>query len=115
MVANTTLVGGNGRIAAWAPARPQPGTGSFLSVIGIGIDVGSLSLPPYQIPPVLNDFWIYPTLGVMDFRIHDPFNGLAEWVFTGVPPYALTFTMQMVTLDTLNSVIFTSNTALFSI
>jgi hypothetical protein len=114
MVANTTLVGGNGRIASWAPARPLPGSGTFISVIGIGIDVGSLSLPPYQIPPVINDFWIYPTLGVTDIRIHDPYNGRAEWVFNNTPLFNMTLTMQMVTLDTLNSQIHASNTALFN-
>jgi hypothetical protein len=111
MLANTDLTSGSGRIAAWTPARPRPGSGSFLSVVGLGIDVGTLSIPPYQIAGVTNSIWIVTSLGITDVRTHDQYTGLAEWVFPAVPPLNTVLTMQLVTLDTGQNTIFASNTA----
>jgi hypothetical protein len=80
--ANTNLTSGSGRISAFAPISPTLST-TYISVVAIGA-----AAPPYQIPPVQGDILVFPTVGVTDIRIHDPSTGLAEWVFTNVPPLA---------------------------
>jgi hypothetical protein len=107
MIANTDLRPGSGRVAAWAPARPLPGSMPFVSIVGIG----SLA-PPYPIPPVINDIWIFPNVGVLPIRYHDQYTGLAEWVFSSVPLFNVTWQMQLITLDAATSTFFASNTAL---
>jgi hypothetical protein len=79
----------------------------FVSIVGIG----SLA-PPYPIPPVINDIWIFPNVGVLPIRYHDQYTGLAEWVFSSVPLFNVTWQMQLITLDAATSTFFASNTAL---
>lgn len=107
---NTDLPAGNGsgRILAAAPSRPTAvGLGTFWSVVGIG----TLAPAPYQVPPVIGDIDIFPTLGLLDLRIHDNPTGLAEWVFNGVPVINASFAMQLITLDTSTSQIYAGNSA----
>jgi len=115
MLANATITGGTVRIPAWAPARPQSGSGIFLSVVAIGINVGWLSLPPYPLPPVVNDLYVFQTLGILDFRIHDQFTGLAEWAFPVPPMNPAIFDMQLITLDGNANSILASNTAILTL
>jgi hypothetical protein len=111
MIANTTRdANGIMRVPAWAPVRPQAGTGAFLSVVGLGENVGISGNLPYALPPVINDLHVFLTVGYLDLRIHDPYTGLAEWAFL-TPHFNLTFEMQLVTLDTASLTIMASNTA----
>jgi hypothetical protein len=111
MIANSDLTSGSGSIVAWSPVRPVTGSGVFISVVGIGIDVTSVGAPPYQLPPVMNDIWIFPNVGVLPIAFHDQYNGIAEWPLTGVPALNLTFAMQLVTFDGATGNIMASNTS----
>lgn len=102
-VANCDLTGGSGRITAFGPIG-QPV--QFLSVVGIGI-----TAPPYQVPPVIGNVLIFPTIGVLDVRVHDHFTGLAEWIFPSVPVLNQTFDMQVITLDGVNAQVYAGNVA----
>lgn len=102
-VVNTDLTSGSGRLTAYSPISPTFAT-VYISVVAIGIPA-----PAYQIPPVIGDILLFPTVGVTDIRIHDANTGLAEWVFTGVPPLASSFVTQVITLG--GGSIYAGNTA----
>jgi hypothetical protein len=104
-LANADLRSGSGRIAAFAPFRPFSST-SFLSVVGIGVPA-----PAYQIPPVLGDILIFPTIGLLNSAFHDGSTGLAEWSFVNVPPLNLTLSMQLITFDVARVAILAGNVA----
>jgi hypothetical protein len=110
LLANADFRSGGGRIVAWAPVRPQ-GNGLFFSAVIAGVDVVSLNIPPYQLPPVSNDLWVFDTLGVTGIGLHDPYSGIAEWVYSGLTPLNATFQMQVVSLDFATNLIFASNQA----
>jgi len=109
MLANCDLTSGSGRIVAWAPVRPLPGSGVYISIVGIGQMV-----PPgleYQVPPVLGNLHILLTVGITPIAFHDQYGGGAEWLFSNVPPLFTTFDMQLITLDSAAGTISASNTA----
>src|SRR5262245_41799668 len=56
VLANADLTSGSGSVVAWAPVRPLVNT-LFYSVVIAGVDVTTLSQPPYQLPPILGDIW----------------------------------------------------------
>jgi hypothetical protein len=107
-IANADLTSGSGRIVAFAPARPLPGGGVFISVIGIGV---AAPAPGYALPPVVGNLWVFPTLGVLDLRFHNQYTGLAEWAFTNVPALNFAWEMQLITLDGAAGLIRAGNTA----
>lgn len=88
-LADTSFLGGSGRIAAYAPVQD----GVMVSVVVIGSPA-----PPYQVPPVLGDIMIFPTVGALDIRFHSVETGLAEWIFNAVPFLGAQFPMQLLTL-----------------
>jgi hypothetical protein len=105
-VANTDLTSGSGRIAGFAPIRPR-GNGLFVSLVALGV-----AAAPYSVPPVLGDIGLVPTIGLSGAVVHDLYDGLAEWVFTNVPPLGLPpAVVQMVTLDAATMTLHASNVA----
>lgn len=108
-LANCDLTSGSGRLAAFSPIRPTA-PGSFISIVAIGTTAA-----PYTVPPVIGNILLFPTVGTTDFRIHDQYSGLAEWVFTGVPNINATLVTQLITLDTANSTVLAGNAASLSL
>lgn len=106
-LANADLTSGSGRVAAFAPIRPRQNS-AFISVVALGAPAN----PPYQIPGVQGNIEVFPTVGVLDFRIHDPFLGTAEWVFLRLPRLNTSITAQLITLDNGQNIILAGNTAL---
>ncbi|MBK8100342.1 MAG: hypothetical protein IPK26_24865 [Planctomycetes bacterium] len=91
-IANADLTSGSGRIAAFAPISPTLANIS-ISVVAIGTPA-----PAYQIPPVIGDILLFPTIGITDITFHDANTGLGEWVFSNVPALNSVFTTQVITL-----------------
>lgn len=91
-LANADLTSGSGRIAAFAPISPTL-TNIAISIVAIGAPA-----PAYQIPPVIGDILLFPTVGITDIVFHNSNTGLGEWVFNNVPALNSTFTTQVVTL-----------------
>jgi hypothetical protein len=111
LLANADLTSGSGSVVAWAPVRPQPGAAPFFSIVIAGIDVRSVSAPPYQVPPINGDIWVFVTLGDTGIQMHDMNSGIAEWHFSGLTPLHSTWALQLVSMDLSNQLILASNTA----
>jgi len=112
ILANADLTSGSGSVVAWAPARPLSGSLPFFSIVIAGIDVTTLSQPPYQVPPILGDIWVFITLGDTGIQMHDPYSGLVEWHFSGLSPVNQVWSIQLISMDLANTnVILASNNA----
>jgi hypothetical protein len=109
ILANADLTSGSGSVVAWAPARPQPGAAPFFSIVIAGIDVRSVSAPPYQVPPINGDIWVFATLGDTGIQMHDLYSGKVEWQFSGLTPIHSIWSLQLFSIDLSNNLILASN------
>jgi hypothetical protein len=106
MVCNTNLRNGGGKIPIYAPMAPGAPFPVYWSVVAVGS-----AAPPYQIPPVIGDILLFPTVGVLELRLHIPDDGYAEYSFGPIPVLNASFDMQIVTIDTSSNLIYAGNVA----